>query len=123
MSLIEDDARRLAEQYPEAEGARHGECWYCQAAPHAPDCPCLSMPRIVAALEMVEPMMAAVERMGRHHQTYRETPMGPHAPPGSPPTYKTCDHYCSSWPCVEHEAYQAVAAFVAALRGEVVPST
>lgn len=67
MSLL-DDARRMADGTPcaDSSGGEYGEvCAFCDAAPHGigygrgpsepdphkPDCPWLSMPRIVAALE------------------------------------------------------------------------
>lgn len=58
MSLL-DDARRLADPYAVPEDGP-GICWWCGepamwiGGGHAPDCPWLSMPRIVAALEAAE---------------------------------------------------------------------
>ena len=67
MTLIED-ARRIA-----AAGApmsAHAWCWFCHARlvgyfdfvneqPHRPDCPWLSLPRIVAALEAAQALVEA----------------------------------------------------------------
>jgi hypothetical protein len=70
MSLV-DDARRLAETCPsETDRGGRGECYYCSGGNyegdysdqtptladfrHQPDCPWLSMPKIVAALEVAE---------------------------------------------------------------------
>lgn len=57
-----DDARRLA-AHSGSDGDT-GRCIFCGYMPHAPDCPWLSMPRIVAALERLEAMQAAVNKCG-----------------------------------------------------------
>jgi hypothetical protein len=59
VSLL-DDARRLAERKPDGNiGAWAEMCIFCYGPltgdePHKPDCPWLSMPKIVAALDAVE---------------------------------------------------------------------
>ena len=65
MSLL-DDARRLAEKEP----VRGIDCLYCAAVmvdeyPHEPDCPWLSLPKIVAALEALELSVLSGERRFR----------------------------------------------------------
>lgn len=52
MSLL-DDARQLTEYPPSYESRGHMLCGYCNEDEHAhaPDCPWLAMPKIVAALE------------------------------------------------------------------------
>lgn len=93
MSLL-DDARELAENCPiETDRGGRGECHYCvdgnyedgylSGSPtlpdvlHKPDCPWLSMPKIVAALEAIEavsePGVSALEvlTMRRQQMTYK----------------------------------------------------
>lgn len=68
MSLL-DDARQMPKDEPIIEGTGgyvayaicHGDA---VNGVHAPDCPWLSMPKIVAALERLEAMQAAVNRCG-----------------------------------------------------------
>jgi hypothetical protein len=68
MSLL-DDARRLLEDRPARGGSvlkshPQGRCYYCAGdgygEPHAPDCPWLALPQIVAALEGRERALAAL---------------------------------------------------------------
>lgn len=126
MSLV-NDAKRLAEAWPiKWIDERTSKCRFCHASlwnendEHYDECPVLGLPQIVAALEAAERLIPMIERMGQHHQHYRESPRGPYAPPGSPPTYKVCEHYCASWPCIEKEMYDAAQPLVDALRGAEV---
>jgi hypothetical protein len=117
MSLI-DDARKMAADCPNAtdRGGR-GECYYCfggnyaggylSGSPtesefhHAPDCPWLSMPKIVAALE-------AAERL----KIYRPAAL-------SDDRYQCqfCGATAAAYP-MDHESECPWQALVAALRGE-----
>ncbi len=62
MSLV-DDARRLEEAEPVNPLTR---CYWCEeftlTEPHAPDCPWLSLPRILAALEAAERVATVTTR-------------------------------------------------------------
>ncbi len=63
MSCLLDAARRLAEYPPSYDSRGHMLCGYCHEDEHvhAPDCPWLSLPKIVAALEAAEWMVKAHE--------------------------------------------------------------
>lgn len=62
MSLV-DDVKRLAADDPVEADDEQGYPAFCRLClsykPHAPDCPWLAMPKIVAALEAAERVAAA----------------------------------------------------------------
>lgn len=98
MTLL-DDARRMAEYAPSVDERGVFWCGYCHESEnaHAPDCPWLQMPRIVAALEAVERFVAAGQPNGEGVYCAR------------------CGRMLGS--CTEDCLWQAL---VAALRGEKV---
>lgn len=123
MSLL-DDARRLLADRPIRGGSAlkshpSGRCYYClgdgYGEPHAPDCPWLSMSKIVAALEAAEHVETAARRVQGHHPTTIKS--GPyHDPPGAP--IEMCMEYCSTWPCEVSTLLDAVDDLSEAIEGK-----
>lgn len=100
MTLL-DDARRLLDDRPPRGGSSlkshpRGRCYYClgdydQREPHEPDCPWLSLPRIVAALEATGALLDAVQRIQGHHERTGEKVGGG--------TFSYCSDRDDEWPC------------------------
>lgn len=122
MSLL-DDAKRLAEQDafysdPCPDGCcSSAECVFgCQndGRKHGPDCPWLSLPRIVAALEASERLTELIPPMyAQHVEDVREKVDGSG-------TYSWCQSCDESWPCAMSEIIKRNGALVMALKGEEV---
>lgn len=116
MSSLLDDARQLAQP---GIGLYCDACTGSPESGHFPGCPMLSLPKIVAVLEVVERLRCSGAGEVWHDPGYRRCIScfdfydGDEYPPGEPPRHVVKPHATDcDWQ-----------ALVAALNGEVVPTT